>query len=65
MTLDYCFVCVLLLFLLSHVDDKHKGEPIDNLNKGDDTETQVEPKDATKTCHKVGQSQPLGSLVLW
>ena len=62
-------VCsVLFLFsriLLSHVDCQHEGEPINNLNKGDNTEPQVEPKDAAKTCHKVGQSQPLGSLVLW
>ena len=53
------FVSVIFLFLgalLSHVDHKHKGEPIDNLYKGDNTETQVESKNATKTCHKVSES---------
>ena len=56
MKLDYCFVCVLFLFLLSHVDDKHEGEPIDNLNKGDYAETQVESKNSSKTCNKISES---------
>ena len=56
MTLDYCFVAVLFLFLLSHVDDKHEGEPIDNLHKGDNAETQVESKNSSKTCNKVSES---------
>ena len=56
MTLDFCFVSVLFLFLLSHVDDKHEGEPIDNLNKGDNTETQVESKNSSETCYKVSES---------
>ena len=56
---NYFFVYVLFLFLgtlLSHVDHKHKSEPIDNLNKGDNTEAQVESKNPSKTCHKVSQS---------
>ena len=56
MKLDYCFVSVLFLFLLSHVDDKHEGEPIDNLNKGDYAETQVESKNSSKTCNKISES---------
>ena len=53
------FVSVLFLFLVTlmpHVDDKPKGEPIDNLDKGDNTETQVESKNPSKTGHKVGES---------
>ena len=56
MTLNFSFVSVLFLFLLSHVDYKHKGEPIDNLHKGDNTETQVESKNSSKTCNKVSES---------
>ena len=41
---------------MPRVDDKPKGEPVDNLDKGDNTETQVESKNPSKTCHKVGES---------
>ena len=53
------FVSVLFLFLVTlmpQVDDKPKGEPVDNLDKGDNTETQVESENPSKTGHKVGES---------
>ena len=39
---------------MSHVDHKHKGEPINNLDKGDNTETKEESKDCLVPAHSEG-----------